>query len=238
VPPRFRSSARGSTADVLRLADDRASRRTANVAQNSAETRGFVADFRGLQQAGSVARPFRPGQSGNPGGRPKGIAATVRRHCGANGKKLIEALVVIALGDDKARQNLFGERTAWPTLRDRMTAIEMLLERGFGGRCRSRRLTPRRRVRDCLKSSSICPARRRLRCRDTGSSLGLCQWRKPKTADRTAASTMTAASADRPKGPAQVDVHESLAKNGHEQRPKAVARACNRRYLKLWSAAA
>jgi hypothetical protein len=56
----------------------------------------------------------------------------VPRNCGANGKKLIEALVVIALGDDKARQNLFGERTAWPTLRDRMTAIEMLLERGFG----------------------------------------------------------------------------------------------------------
>jgi hypothetical protein len=81
---------------------------------------------------GGTLRPWRPGQSGNPGGRPKGLPGYVRRKCGRNGQKLIDALYCIAFGDEKARREMFGERVAWPSLKDRTAAIEILLTRGFG----------------------------------------------------------------------------------------------------------
>lgn len=60
-----------------------------------------------------VGRPFQPGQSGNPGGRPKGIAAKAREHTDAAMDVLVEAMA-----DDDARV--------------RVTAAKEVLDRGWG----------------------------------------------------------------------------------------------------------
>jgi hypothetical protein len=199
VPPRFRSSARGSTADILRLATTAPAAGRLMLLRTARKHGGSWLTAGACSRPGASADRFDQVRAAilaaGPGDRCNSAPAL-----GANGMKLIEALVVIALGDDKARQNLFGERTAWPTLRDRMTAREMLLERGFG------RPLPVEEIDASAEGESLPEIiinlpRCRLRCRDTGSSPGLCQWRKPKTADRTAASTMTAASADRSQRP-------------------------------------
>ncbi len=64
-------------------------------------------------------RPFKPGQSGNPGGRPKGIATEARRLAGRDGRKLLKILADVALDSE--------QKTA-----DRIRAAEIVLERGFG----------------------------------------------------------------------------------------------------------
>ncbi len=70
----------------------------------------------------SNLRPYRPGQSGNPSGRPrggKGLAARIREKT-RDGEELVDLLRRIANGEEKA------------TARDRLTAAGMLFERGFG----------------------------------------------------------------------------------------------------------
>ena len=57
--------------------------------------------------------PFKPGQSGNPGGRPKGLGAKAREY----GDKCIEVLSA-ALSDTDARV--------------RIAAARELLDRGYG----------------------------------------------------------------------------------------------------------
>lgn len=79
-----------------------------SVAENSAETAPKV-----------IGRPFEPGRSGNPGGRPKGIARTVREKCGGNPDKLVELMLEIA-EDPRA------------VARDRIAVMRDLLDRGWG----------------------------------------------------------------------------------------------------------
>lgn len=64
---------------------------------------------------------FKPGQSGNPGGRPKGVGLSIRAKFGEDGHKLIAVLERYALGKVKKC-----------THRDRLHAIEVLLDRGWG----------------------------------------------------------------------------------------------------------
>ena len=64
-------------------------------------------------------RPFQPGQSGNPGGRPKGIAGKVKELVGEDGEKALKMLWSIA-SDTKEAGKV------------RVMALEVLLNRGFG----------------------------------------------------------------------------------------------------------
>lgn len=76
-------------------------------------------------------RPFQPGRSGNPGGRPKGIADKVQAVVGADGVQLVRALWLIVQGSAADRKAFFGEAVKVST-KDRLDALGTLLERGFG----------------------------------------------------------------------------------------------------------
>jgi hypothetical protein len=78
-----------------------------------------------------LAPPFKPGQSGNPGGRPKSLLTTVRAKCGEDGKKLVDAVYVLAMGTPAEVRAFFGESVKRDA-RARLQAIEWLADRGYG----------------------------------------------------------------------------------------------------------
>jgi hypothetical protein len=73
----------------------------------------------GTTTGGITGKGFMPGQSGNPGGRPKGLAKAVRELVGEDGKALVELMYSIAM--DPQRKDTH-----------RMRAAEWLGDRGWG----------------------------------------------------------------------------------------------------------
>jgi hypothetical protein len=73
----------------------------------------------GSTLGGITGRGFTPGQSGNPGGRPKGLARRVRELVGDNGEEI--AAFMFELMTDVSARNA-----------DRIEAAKWLGDRGFG----------------------------------------------------------------------------------------------------------
>jgi hypothetical protein len=70
-----------------------------------------------------IGKPFPKGTSGNPGGRPRGLAAYVRENTDGGGE-MVELMVSILRGD------VIGGQV--PRIRDRMDAATWLADRAFG----------------------------------------------------------------------------------------------------------
>jgi hypothetical protein len=68
---------------------------------------------------GVTGRGFQPGVSGNPGGRPKGLARRVRQLVGNDGHKIVDFMFSV-MNDTRARNA------------DRLEAAKWLADRGFG----------------------------------------------------------------------------------------------------------
>ena len=73
----------------------------------------------GTTLGGVTGKGFLPGQSGNPGGRPKGLARRVRELVGEDGEAIVQFLVE-TMHDSSARR------------RDRLEAARLLADRGWG----------------------------------------------------------------------------------------------------------
>ena len=71
----------------------------------------------------TVGRPFPKGMSGNPGGRPKGLANYVRESTD-NGEEMVDLMVSVMRGEV-----IDGMK---PRIRDRMDAATWLSDRAFG----------------------------------------------------------------------------------------------------------
>lgn len=75
-------------------------------------------------------RPFKPGQSGNPSGRPKGsYSAYIRQQCGEDGKLLADTLLALVKNDTDF---LAQHGMEIPNTKELIQAIELLYDRGWG----------------------------------------------------------------------------------------------------------
>ncbi len=84
---------------------------------------------RGRGSGGASGNGFKPGQSGNPGGRPKGLAAAIRETVHAEDlRSYYEAIWRF----DKAALKRLGIPLRSVTLRDRNDAGAWLTDRGYG----------------------------------------------------------------------------------------------------------
>lgn len=76
-----------------------------------------------------IGRPFEPGKSGNPGGRPKGLASSIRETVPADDlKRYYEAIWRL----DKPTLKALGIAIKDCTLVERNRAGEWLSDRGYG----------------------------------------------------------------------------------------------------------
>lgn len=73
----------------------------------------------GETTGGVTGNGFRPGMSGNPGGRPRGLARMTREKLGDDGDVLVDFWIGV-MGDSGVK------------LQDRLTASKLLAERGWG----------------------------------------------------------------------------------------------------------
>ena len=71
----------------------------------------------------TIGKPFTPGVSGNPGGRPRGLASYIRETT-VGGEEMVDLMVAIMRGE-----TINGMR---PRIKDQMDAAGWLMDRGFG----------------------------------------------------------------------------------------------------------
>jgi hypothetical protein len=83
------------------------------------EAASSVQNNGGTTGGGITGKGFRPGQSGNPGGRPRGLAKATRELVGEDGLALVQLWWDIAR--DETRRD-----------RDRLEASRLLADRGWG----------------------------------------------------------------------------------------------------------
>jgi hypothetical protein len=74
-----------------------------------------------------VGRPFRKGESGNPGGRPPGLRRAIQQATD-DGRDLVDLMLKVMAG----RAIRIDGRLYRPTLADRLAAVDWLATRGFG----------------------------------------------------------------------------------------------------------
>lgn len=74
-------------------------------------------------------RPFEKGKSGNPGGRPKGLASKIRELAPA--AELASFYLALWMRDGKVLRTL-GIKVGEVTLQDRLKAADWLADRGYG----------------------------------------------------------------------------------------------------------
>jgi hypothetical protein len=81
-----------------------------------------------------VGRPFKPGASGNPRGRPKGFGKRIRELT-QDGEELIDIALKVARGELTVSTPVGKDADMIdlePTARERMDAVKWLADRGWG----------------------------------------------------------------------------------------------------------